>query len=342
MLDEDSHFSDNDVESIPVPPIDSGEIHFDTVFNEQCKEQITLNDGSSDPLYPGASITQFQAFSILTSWFTLHPGISKSAFDRLLYLLHTHILPTGNTLPRTYKEVQKSLRNLLTPTKAYHCCVNDCVIFRDSDTKKYANLDHCPKCNEPRFMDGSNSIPRKRFLHLPLESRIRRLFSHHSIAQLFQQHLNDGEGSGSTDQTTISTIHETSIWKEWYSHRGFHKGDKQALSLGFCTDSVNPFAKEKATYSMWPIVLFPLNFPAHIRKLSSSMMMVGIIPGPKEVQCIDPYLDIVADDIASLNGIKMYDAFDDCHFELKASLLLHVLDYPGQGKVFHSQGQLNE
>ena len=75
--------------------------------------------------------------------------------------------------------------------------------------------------------------------------------------------------------------------------------------------------------------------------LSSSMMMVGIIPGPKEVQSIDPYLEIVTDDIASLNGIKMYDAYDKCDFELKASLLLHVLDYPGQGKVFHSQGKLN-
>lgn len=69
------------------------------------------------------------------------------------------------------------------------------------------------------------------------------------------------------------------------------------------------------------------------------MVMVGIIPGPKEVKCIDPYLDIIANNIASLNGIKMYDAFDDCHFELKASLLLHILDYPGQGKVSHSQGQ---
>ena len=137
--------------------------------------------------------------------------------------------------------------------------------------------------------------------------------------------MNEGEGSGATDHNmTVSTIHETSTWKEWYGHGRLHDGDKRALSIGFCTDGVNPFAKEKASYSMWPIVLFPLNFPAHIRKLSSSMMLVGIIPGPKEVKCIDPYLKIVADDIASLNGIKMYDAYDDCTFELKAALLLHV------------------
>ena len=204
MLDEDTYFDDksddDDADStsdmtVPIPPIsiDDDGIHFDSTSNEQCKEQIILNVGTSNPLYPGANITEFQAVSILTSWFTLHPGISKSAFDRLLYLLHTHLLPTGNSLPRTYKEVQKSLQNLLTPTKVYHCCVNDCVIFRDSDTQKYAKLNHCPKCNEPRFKDGSNSIPHKRFIHLPLESRIRRLFSQPPTAQLFQQHLNDGK-----------------------------------------------------------------------------------------------------------------------------------------------------
>ena len=61
---------------------------------------------------------------------------------------------------------------------------------------------------------------------------------------------------------------------------------------------------------MWPIVLFPLNLPAHVRKLSSSMMLVGIIPGPKEMKCIDPYLDVIADDIKVLNGIEMYDAYN--------------------------------
>ena len=210
------------------------------------------------------------------SWFTLHPGISKSAFDRLLYLLHTHILPTGNNLPQTYKEIQKCLQNLLTPTEVYHCCVNDCLIFRDSGTKKYAHLNHYPKCNEPRFKDGSTTIPRNCFIHLPLESRIRRLFSQPVTAQLLQQHLKDGEGSSAAchDQiSNVSSIHETSTWKEWYGHRRFHDEDKRALSFGFCTDGVNPFAKEKASYSMWSIVLFPLNLPAHTRKVSSPMMM---------------------------------------------------------------------
>ena len=57
----------------------------------------------------------------------------------------------------------------------------------------------------------------------------------------------------------------------------------KGLYRGMCTDGVNPFSTEKVNYSMWPNVLFPPNFPAHVRKLSSSMMLVGIIPGPKEM-----------------------------------------------------------
>ena len=275
---------------------------------------------------------------MLSSWFALHPGISKAAFDRLLYLLHTHILPAGNTLPQGYKEVHKNLRNILTPTKEYHCCINDCVVFRDSDSAKYADLKQCPKCNEPRYKSGSDCIPRKRFIHIPLEGRLRRIFSQSVTSQLFQQHCTPEDASPSD---VVSTIHETSTWKEWYSHHGIHDGDQRAISFGICTDGVNPFAKEKVNYSMWPIVLFPLNLPAHVRKLSSSMMLVGIIPGPKEMNCIDPYLDVVADDIKSLNGVEVYDAYNDCVFKLKASVLLHVLDYPGQNKVFHCQGTMS-
>ena len=113
-----------------------GEMNFsEPSYHQQCTyEQLTKTATTSENLYPGANITQFQAISMITS---LHPGISKAAFDRLLYLLHTHILPKGNILPQSYREAKSVLRDLLTPTKEYHCCINDCVVFRDSDPALY-------------------------------------------------------------------------------------------------------------------------------------------------------------------------------------------------------------
>lgn len=82
-----------------------------------------------------------------------------------------------NTLPQSYKEVQKSLWNVLSPTEEYPCCINDFVIFRDSDSAEYAQLNRCPKCNEPCYKRGSDSIPHKHFIHLPLEGQLRRIFA---------------------------------------------------------------------------------------------------------------------------------------------------------------------
>ena len=47
----------------------------------------------------------------------------------------THILPIGNILPICDGEVKSVLHNFLTPTKEYHCCINDCVVFRDRFSK---------------------------------------------------------------------------------------------------------------------------------------------------------------------------------------------------------------
>ena len=92
------------------------------------------------------------------------------------------------------------------------------------------------------------------------------------------------------------------------------------------------------SYSMWPIVLFPLNLPESMRRSSSSMMLAGIIPGPSEPREFDPYLDIVVDDIVSLNKLEMYDAHHNVTFKVNTNICLHLFDYPGQNKISHCQG----
>ena len=62
-----------------------------------------------------------------------------------------------------------------------------------------------------------------------------------------------------------------------------------------CTDGVNPFAHNKVTYSMWPIMLTLLNLPRKSRNRFGSIMLQGIIPGngTKEMYNINPYIDIM-------------------------------------------------
>lgn len=67
------------------------------------------------------------------------------------------------------------------------------------------------------------------------------------------------------------------------------------------------------------------------------MMLAGIIPGPDEPRDFDPYLDIVVDDIMSLNKLKIYDAHGNVTFKVSTNICLHVFHYPGH-KIFHCQG----
>ena len=115
-------------------------------------------------------------------------------------------------------------------------------------------------------------------------------------------------------------------------------GDARAISFALCADGLNYFAHEKTKYSMCPLFLIPLNFPDHIRKKAGAIFLTGIIPGHKEPKNIDPYVDLIVD-IISLNSLRVYDVHMGEDFKLKANILLHVLDYSGQNKLFKSQGK---
>lgn len=88
------------------------------------------------------------------------------------------------------------------------------------------------------------------------------------------------------------------------------------------------------------MTLVVLNFPHHVRMRAGSMILAGLIPGPKEPKNTDPYVEVLVDDVLSLNKLKVYDAYKNEMFQLKANIVLHIFDYVGQNKVLHCQGTL--
>ena len=291
-------------------------------------------DDAQQKLHPDSSLTTLKAVMILLSWFSSFPGISKNAFSRLLFVLGKFILPKDNNLPKTYSEAVKMVRDLTTPITDYHCCINDCILFRDCVQGKYASLTKCPECGEDRYQkDSKSKAPRKLFKYIPLEPRIRQWFSSPISSELLQAHEKQLKGC-----TKVSSVHQSQAWKEWYNKDGLFKGDPRALSFAICLDGTNPFAHEKTTYSMCPITLVLLNYPENIRKRSASTLLVGIIPGPKEPQNTNAYLDVLVDEVIHLNKLIVYDAFKKENFQLKVNINLHIFDYPGQNKVLKCQG----
>lgn len=303
---------------------------------EKCATpKLNIEDGHV--LYDGARLTSEQANYMLLSWFSSFPGVSKSAFSRLLYILHCFILPADNNLPSSYADLYKKIQAFLSPVKDYHCCINDCVVFRDSVAGEYSKLSQCPKCNEERYRQGTK-IPQKRFKYIPLESRIRRLFADKKTSQLIQSH--SLSSSNLRNNKIVDSIHCTEAWRALYSSTGFFQGDPRGLSFAICMDGLNPFSREKNSYSTCPILLVIVNLPQQIRMLSGSIVMTGLIPGPKEPKNTDAYVDVLIDDIMDLNTLTIYDGHADETFNLKANIVLNIFDYPGQNKVLHCQGEL--
>ena len=178
-------------------------------------------------------------------------------------------------------------------------------------------------------------MPRKRFKYIPLGPRIRRYYNSAPISKLLQSHTDIASDSN------IHDIQQTCAWKRWFSRKGIFGGDPRALALSLCLDGTNPFSKEKNTYSMWPMTVALLNLPSRLRRLPGFLQLIGIIPGRSEPKNIDPYLDIFVDEILSLQGSVIFDAHRNSNFNLKLSVVLNVLDYPGQSKIFHCHGECN-
>lgn len=79
------------------------------------------------------------------------------------------------------------ISKLIIPAQAYDCCVNDCVIFRNSLAGNFQDLQECPQCREPRF-HKSSKIARKNFKYLSMAHRIKQMLSNKKMSQMLQSH----------------------------------------------------------------------------------------------------------------------------------------------------------
>ena len=178
---------------------------------------------------------------------------------------------------------------------------------------------------------------KKAIKYLPLMPRIERYFRDVSISKLIQSHTSTH--SHHPVQMCMTYNRQIDTWKEWYSQTGLFHGDACGLSLALCLDGTNPFSKEKNSYSMWPVVVSLLNLPPGVRHIAGFLQLMGVIPGRGEPKNTDPYLQVFVDELQSINGTRLYDAHQQSWFNLQIELLMHILDYPGQNKVFHCHGE---
>ena len=227
----------------------------------------------------------------------------------------------------------KLIEPFLIKTLVFHCCPNDCIIFRGDNLY----LNECPVCHAKRYAHGSTTIPAKRYTYLPVGPRLIRLFGTPNRASIVQNHI----PSSSKGNNIMYDIHHSPSWSEAYANDGIFQGDQRGIPFSLCTDGVNPFSQNRVSYSMWPVVLTLLNLPRQIRQSFTNLLLVGIIPasgGGKEAKNLNPYLEILVDELLGLSNRRLFDSYSCAPFDLKVEIFLYVLDYPGIGKVLSTMG----
>lgn len=306
-------------DTLPNVPPDKVDIpHFDPSQYE--------NLVATTPLYAGGKITILQAVAQHFIWFTAHPGTSKQALSDILCMQHHEILPSGNLLPDSYNSAMKVIEPYLLQPLTFHAC--DCIIFRN----EYHSLTHCPKCGSSRYKN--DMVPVRRFIYLPLGPHLERLFGTSKLSQIVQSH------SFVDKPDVMYDIHHSPAWVNAYLPNRVFQGDHRGIALALCTDGVNPFSHLRVSYSMWPIMLTLLNLPRHMRHDFNNILLVGIVPGNgrKEPKDINPYLEIVVDELLQLSTMTLFDSYQKAPFQLKIEVLSHILDYPGIEKVLSVTG----
>ena len=310
----------------------------DNYLKLEVEHDIYDSQNAKIPLFENSDVTVLQALASYFVWLTEHPSTSKSALSDLLRL-KKHLLPQPNNFPGSHDEAYSFVQPFLLPIETY-VCPNDCIIFRKTSRYDYSKLQKCPVCGSNRYW--ANKSARRRFLYFPLGPRWKRMYGNANISEVLQSHMHAQDYDTEEPKNIMRDIHDSPSWNQAFSEEGFCNGDSQGMLLQLSTDGVNPFSSNKVNYSMWPIMLTILNLPRNVRNLFENILLAGIIPAHtdgQEVKHVDPYLEIVVDEILELSGATFFDDFRKAPFTFKVALMNYVLDYPGLGKVFAKSAQ---
>jgi len=119
-------------------------------------------------------------------------------------------------------------------------------------------------------------------------------------------------------------------WQDFDRENPDFAKDARNLRLGLATDRFNLFWEKNTEYSMWHVFVVPYNLPPWACMQESNFMMALLIPGPTcPGKDLDLFLEPLIDDLLELwKGVRTYDALTRKIFNLRATILWCIHDYP--------------
>lgn len=183
--------------------------------------------------------------------------------------------------------------------------------------------------NENVIVGGKKKlVPRKSFFYHSVISSLQRLLAKKEFLQNCHHWKSRRVARG-----VYADIYDGAVWQESNQAGGFLT-NPNSLYLMMNVDWFNPY--EETQYSVGAIYLVVQNLPRRERFKLKNIILVGLIPGPKEPpKLINTYLDPLINDL-----IKLYHGVDISNphsvfgkTKIKAMLSCVVCDLPATRKV---------
>ncbi|KAK9073298.1 hypothetical protein SSX86_007622 [Deinandra increscens subsp. villosa] len=272
-------------------------------------------------------------------------GWSDKSFTMLLEYLKD-LLPEGNLLPKTTQQVKRILANLGLGYEKIHSCPNGCMLFWDGKEKDEV----CSFCGSSRWKvhegnpDHEVSPPKKKASKIlrwfPLKPRLQRLFMSSKTSDLMKWHHTERVKDGKLRHPA-----DALAWKDFDKKFPEFASDPRNVRLALASDGFNPFRTMNVAHSIWPVFLIPYNLPPWLVMKQPNIILSLIIPGPKGPgNKIDVYMQPLIKELKELweDGVNTFDASTKQYFQLKASIISTISDFPGYANLsgWSTKGEL--
>ena len=280
-----------------MPPNEGTE---DATFGAEAMEE------AMQPLYDGAKSTKLATTVLLMNLCTVH-RVSNQCAHELFSLLHRHVLPEKNNLPRTYHAAKSLTAKLGLTYNNIHACEKGYMLFRD----EHANALRCLKCGGHRYKDEARRcFPLKVLRQFPIIPRLQRMFWSLVISKLMVWHDENRSNCEGRD----GLIRHPCDSKAW---QHFHKNvdpsfarDARNAHFALAADGVNPYKQSRSSWSTWPVLLLNYNLPPWLTTKKFFVMLALLIPGKESVT--SDVFDVYMEELLKLwFGVPAHDVRED-------------------------------
>ena len=246
-------------------------------------------------------------------------GILKilSLFFVVLGRMYPQFFDIADTFPTTLYRLHGFLGTKSASIIRYVCCPNCHEVYHYSDCIKLCGTKQTSeKCTRKTGLRTCGTLllkpiqsttgrlvlcPIKTYCYMPIKNSLQQLLNRPG----FQESCESWRTRNVTEGV-MSDVYDGNIWKEFQQFKG-----KPFLSQPFTyglmlnIDWFKPY--KHLEYSVGAIYLTIMNLPRQVRFKQENVMLVGLIPGPKEPSLtINSFLRPLIDELLSFfNGVQM-------------------------------------